>query len=168
MNRQDQIQKNLDRVERALYQQKAIPQTERLIRRDLDMEWGKVKLIHSTLEWTAQEIDHKILVPAIINGLISRDQADKLEDTDCIVQWEKDDGQIGYALAEVAILIQEKNRIRAIQCAGLFQLAAGKPTLPYVIGIKEESSEPGAKSAGAKFIHFRPKRYYDHIFPDEP
>ncbi len=162
MNEKDTNEYIRDWHERMYYKDNAIRYSRSLMRKALNIESCETHLIGE------KELDEEILLPATRAGRITQEQADAIYNSGCVVRYEQDNGYTCCALAQIAIVIQDEHRIRAKQCAELLKMITGYPTFAYVIGIKEEPPNPGAELSGATFIHFRPKRYFDHILPDEP
>ena len=131
------------------YESKAIEQSRRLIRRNLGMV--KATVIHAS-RWESQSVEENILLPAIADGTISRQQADQLEDADCIIRCEDQDGNITHAVAEISITVQDTDRLRATQRAEILAAIAGTPAVPFVVGQEEEP--PSAGVAKVTFLAY--------------
>ena len=119
------------------YESRAVERSRRLIRRLHDMEMGTVIHVSNPPSPT---FDAEILIPAIRSGRITRDEADDLEDADCILRLEDPDKETIYAVVEISITVQETDRVRAARRADLFSRAMGIEALAYVVGQQEEPS----------------------------
>jgi hypothetical protein len=133
------------------YENKAIEQSRRMIRGHLDMESATV--IFAT-RWDASEFEADVLVPAIREGRITRQQADQLEGTDSIVRCEDQDGNVVCAVIEISVTIQDDDRSRAAERAQIFNRATGMTTMPFVVG--QEQEEATAGSPDAPFMQYSP------------
>ena len=133
------------------YEIRAIEGSRRLVRRDLDME--QATILYASDGRTSAGFEKDFLIPAIRAGRLQRRHADELENADCIIQCEDSDGKIVFAVVEISMTVQEHDRSRAVRRAELFELATGRRTLPYVVGIDQEA--PGAEAANAKFLEYR-------------
>jgi len=122
------------------YESRAIEQSRRLIRRNLAMV--KATVIHAS-RWETQTFEENVLLPAIDEGKISRQQADQLEEADSIIRCEDQDGQVVHALAEISITVQDTDRRRAAQRAEILAAATGTRAVPFVVGQEQEPSAAG-------------------------
>ena len=127
------------------YESRAIEQSRRLIRRNLTMV--KATVIHAS-RWEAQTFEEKVLLPAIAEGKISRQQADQLEEADSIIRCGDQDGQVVHALAEISITVQDTDRRRAAERAEILAAATGTRAVPFVVGQEQEPDEPWAIKNG--------------------
>lgn len=133
-----QVSGHVGRLSGNDYEASAIERSRRLIRRLHRMEMGTV--IHSGRP-PSPTFDAEILIPAIRSGRITRDEADDLEDADCILRLEDPDKETIYAVVEISITVQETDRVRAARRAQVFSRVVGVEALPYVVGEQEEPSE---------------------------
>ena len=131
------------------YQARAIERSRRLIRRLHRMEMGTV--LHSGRP-PSPTFDAEILIPAIRSGRITRDEADDLEDADCILRLEDPDKETIYAVVEISITVQETDRVRAARRAEVLSRAIEMEALPYVVGEQEEP--PGDASPRVTFVEY--------------
>ena len=131
------------------YESKAIERSRRLIRRNLAMV--KATVIHAS-RWESQTVEENMLLPAIADGSISRQQADQLEDADSIIRCEDQDGNIVHAVAEISITVQDQDRRRAAECAEILAAITGTPAVPFVVGQEEEP--PGAGVPNVSFLAY--------------
>ena len=131
------------------YQAWGIERSRRLIRRLHGMERGTV--IHSGRP-PSPTFDAEILIPAIRSGRITRDEADDLEDADCILRLEDPDKETIYAVVEISITVQETDRVRAARRAEVFSRVVGVEALPYVVGEQEEP--PGDTGSRVTFVEW--------------
>ncbi len=132
------------------YESKAIERSRRLIRRTLGME--RATLVYASRQ-PATDFEEQILVPAIRQGLINRQQADQLEEADSIIRCENDQGDIVHAVVEISISVQDHDRTRATDRAEIFNLATGLHTLPFVVG--QNQQERGANVPNVPFLEYR-------------
>ena len=132
------------------YESRAIEQARRRVRRHLGME--SATLLHASKE-RSTSFEKDYLVPAIRQGKITRDQADELEEADCIIQCETEDGDIICAVVEISMTVQDTDRTRAAERAEIFELATGQRTLPFVVGQEEEQRKPDAPDV--PFIEYK-------------
>ena len=117
------------------YESKAIEQSRRLVRRNLDMV--KATVIHAS-QWESQTVEENILLPAIADGRINRQQADQLEDADSIIRCEDQGGNIVHAVAEISITVQDTDRKRAAERAEILAAVTRTSVVPFVVGQEEE------------------------------
>ena len=128
-----QVSGHIGRLSGYEYQACAIDRSRRLIRRLHRMEMGTV--LHSGRP-PSPTFDAEILIPAIRSGRITRDEADDLEDADCILRLEDPEKETIYAVVEISITVQETDRVRAARRAEIFSRAIEMEALPYVVGEK--------------------------------
>ena len=133
------------------YESKAIEQSRRMVRGQLDMESATV--IFAT-RWDASEFEADVLVPAIREGRITRQQADQLEATDSIVRCENPDGNVVCAVIEISVTVQDDDRSRAAERARIFSLATGWETKPFVVGQEQQEAEP--ETPDVPFLQYIP------------
>ncbi|MCY4554891.1 MAG: hypothetical protein OXF79_00575 [Chloroflexi bacterium] len=119
------------------YETSAIEQSRRRIRRLLGME--KATVVHASRR-PSDDFENEVLLPAIRQGRISRQQADQLEDADVIIRCEDPDGSLVYAVAEISMTVQNHDRARASERAHILNLATGLRTLAYTVGQQEAPS----------------------------
>ena len=119
------------------YETSAIEQSRRRIRRLLGME--KATIVHASRR-PSDDFENEVLLPAIRQGRISRQQADQLEDADVIIRCEDPDGSLVYAVAEISMTVQNHDRARASERAHILNLATGLRTLAYTVGQQEAPS----------------------------
>ncbi len=131
------------------YESKAIEQSRRLIRRNLAMV--KATVIHAS-RWESQTFEENMLLPAIADGSINRQQADQLEDADSIIRCEDQDGNIVHAVAEISITVQDTDRRRAVERAEILAAVTGTPAVPFVVG--QEEAPPGVGVSNVAFLAY--------------
>ena len=134
------------------YESRAVERSRRLIRRLHGME--RATLIHVS-QRPSSTLEAAILIPAIRSGRITRDEADDLEDADCILCLEDPDKETIYAVVEISITVQETDRVRAARRAELFSRAMGVEALAYVVGQQEEP--PGDALTRVTFVECPPE-----------
>ena len=144
-----QVSGHVGRLSGNEYQAWAIERSRRLIRRMHRMEMGTV--LHSGRP-PSPTFDAEILIPAIRSGRITRDEADDLEDADCILRLEDPEQETIYAVVEISITVQETDRVRAARRAEIFSRAIEMEALPYVVGEQEEP--PGEASPRVTFVEY--------------
>lgn len=132
------------------YESKAIERSRRLIRRALGME--RATLVYASRQ-PATDFEEQILIPAIRQGLIDRQQADQLEEADSIIRCENGQGDIIHAVVEISITVQDHDRTRATDRAEIFNLATGLHALPFVVG--QNQRERGANVPNVPFLEYR-------------
>ena len=132
------------------YEARAIERSRRMVRRYLGME--RAIVLHASEQSSAPEFENEILVPAIRAGRISRQQADELEDADCIIRCEDEQGNVVCGVVEISVTVQDHDRSRAVERAEIFSAATGLRTLPFVVGQEEE--EPGADAPDVPFLEY--------------
>ena len=116
---------------RSDYESKAIQGSKRLIRRDIAMVTATV--IHAG-RWNSQPFEENMLLPAMTLGRINRQQAEQLEDANCIIRCEDQKGNIVHALAEISITVRDTDRRRAAERAEILAAATGTQAVPFVVG----------------------------------
>ena len=146
---QAQVSGHIGRLSGNEYQAWAIERSRRLIRRMHRMEMGTV--LHAGRP-PSPTFDAEILIPAIRSGRITRDEADDLEDADCILRLEDPEKETIYAVVEISITVQETDRVRAARRAEIFSRAIESEALPYVVGEQEEP--PGDASPRVTFVEY--------------
>jgi len=144
-----QVSGHVGRLSGYEYQACAIDRSRRLIRRLHRMEMGTV--LHSGRP-PSPTFDAEILIPAIRSGRITRDEADDLEDADCILRLEDPEKETIYAVVEISITVRETDRVRATRRAEVFSRAIEMEALPYVVGEQEEP--PGEASPRVTFVEY--------------
>ncbi len=144
-----QVSGHIGRLSGYEYQACAIDRSRRLIRRMHRMEMGTV--LHSGRP-PSPTFDAEILIPAIRSGRITRDEADDLEDADCILRLEDPERETIYAVVEISITVQETDRVRAARRAEIFSRAIEMEAFPYVVGEQEEP--PGDASLRVTFVEY--------------
>ena len=144
-----QVSGHVGRLSGNEYQAWAIERSRRLIRRMHRMEMGTV--LHSGRP-PSPTFDAEILIPAIRSGRITRDEADDLEDADCILRLEDPEKETIYAVVEISITVQETDRVRSARRAEIFSRAIETEALPYVVGEQEEP--PGESSPRVTFVEY--------------
>ncbi len=147
-----QVSGHVGRLSGNDYEASAIERSRRLIRRLHRMEMGTV--VHSGRP-PSPTFDAEILIPAIRSGRISRDEADDLEDADCILRLEDPEKETIYAVVEISITVQETDRVRAARRAEVFSRVVGVEALPYVVGEQEEP--PGDAGSRVTFVECPPE-----------
>ena len=133
------------------YESKAIEQSRRMVRGRLDMDTATV--IFAT-RWDASEFEADVLVPAVRDGRITRQQADQLEAADSIVRCEDQDGNVVCAVIEISVTVQDDDRSRAADRAKIFSLATGWRTVPFVVGQEQDEAMDG--SPAVPFLQYKP------------
>ena len=76
-------------------------------------------------------------------GRISRQEANQLEDADCVIRCEDQEGNIVHALAEISMTVQDTDRRRAAERAEILAAATGTRAVPFVVGQEQELPEAG-------------------------
>ena len=133
------------------YESKAIEQSRRMVRGRLDMD--KATVIFAT-RWDASEFEADVLMPAIREGRITRQEAEQVEAADSIVRCEDQDGNVVCAVIEISVTVQDDDRSRAAERARIFSLATGWTTMPFVVG--QEQEEAVAGSPDVPFLQYSP------------
>ena len=131
------------------YEHRAIERARRLVRRHLGME--QAILLYSDRP-VPSTFEQDVLIPAIREGRVTRQQADDLEDADCIIRCENPDGEIIYAVVEISTMVQDHDHNRALRRAEILSQATGLPTRAYVVGENEEDSDP--QSGRATYLRY--------------
>ena len=135
------------------YEAQAIEGSRRLVRRHLGME--RAILLYASRQPSAPEFENEVLIPAIREGRLSRQQADDLEEADCIIRCEDEEGNVVCAVVEISVTVQEYDRSRAAERAGIFGMATGFQTLPFVVGQEQEEPGPQAPDVPVPFLPYR-------------
>ena len=133
------------------YETKAIEQSRRMVRGRLDMD--KATVIFAT-RWDASEFEADVLMPAIRDGRITRQEAEQVEAADSIVRCEDQDGNVVCAVIEISVTVQDDDRSRATERAEIFGRATGWRTMPFVVG--QEEQEVAAGSPDVPFLQYSP------------
>lgn len=133
------------------YEIKAIEQSRRMVRERLDMH--KAAVIFAT-RWDASEFEADVLLPAIEDGRITRQQANQLVGADSIVRCEDQQGAVVCAVIEISVTVQDGDRSRAAERAQLFNRATGMTTMPFVVGQEQEAAAVGSQDV--PFLQYRP------------
>ncbi len=133
------------------YESKAIEQSRRMVRERLDMH--KAAVIFAT-RWDASEFEGNVLLPAIEDGRITRQQANQLVDADSIVHCEDQQGNVVCAVIEISVTVQDGDRGRAAERAQIFNRATGMTTMPFVVG--QEQEEAAAGGPDVTFLQYIP------------
>ena len=133
------------------YETKAIEQSRRMVRGRLDMD--KATVIFAT-RWDASEFEADILMPAIREGRITRQEAEQVEAVDSIVRCEDQQGNVVCAVIEISVTVQDDDRSRATERAEIFNRATGMTTMPFVVG--QEQEETAASSPDVPFLQYNP------------
>ena len=92
------------------YESKAIEQSRRMIRRHLGMQGAT--LVYASRQ-DSSRFEEDVLVPAINDGRINRQQADQLEEADSIIRCQDPQGNIVCAVVEISVTVQDHDRSRA-------------------------------------------------------
>ena len=145
------ISGQLDSLIESDYESKAIEQSRRMVRGQLDLD--KATVIFAT-RWDASEFEADVLMPAIRDGRITRQEAEQVEAADSIVRCEDQDGNVVCAVIEISVTIQDDDRSRAAERAQIFNRATGMTTMPFVVG--QEQEEAAAGSPDAPFMQYSP------------
>lgn len=69
---------------------------------------------------------------------MKRQPTDQLEDADCIIRCENDDGNIIHTVVKISITVQDAYRHRATERAEILATVAGTPAVPFVVGQEKE------------------------------
>ena len=93
-----------------------------------------------------------MLLPAIADGTINRQQADQLEDADCIIRCKDQDGNVVHAVAQISVTVQDTDRRRAAELAEILATVTGTPAVPFVVGQEEEP--PSAEAPSVAFLAY--------------
>ena len=133
------------------YESKAIEQSRRLIRRHLGMQ--RATLVYASRQDSSQ-FEEDVLVPAINDGRINRQQADQLEEADSIIRCQDQQGNIVCAVVEISVTVQDHDRSRAAERAEFFRRATGLRTMPFVVGQEQEEARPGTPDV--PFLEYQP------------
>ena len=133
------------------YESKAIEQSRRMVRGHLDMD--KATVIFAT-RWDASEFEDDVLMPAIRDGRITRQEAEQVEAADSIVRCEDQQGNVVCAVIEISVTVQDDDRGRAAERAEIFGRATGWRTVPFVVGQEEQEAAAGA--ADVPFLQYTP------------
>jgi len=149
---QAQVSGHIGRLSGNDYEARAIERSRRLIRRLHGMEMGTV--VHSGSP-PSPTFDAEILIPAIRSGRITRDEADDLEDADCILRLDDPEKETIYAVVEISITVQETDRVRAARRAEVFSRAVEVEARAYVVGEQEEPS--GDAISRVTFVEYPPE-----------
>ena len=126
------------------YEAKAIEQSRRLIRRFNDME--RATLVYAS-SIPSPTFEVEILIPAIQKGQITRQEADQLEDTDCIIRLEDPTKETFQALVEISMTVQNSDRARAAHRSQICSRATGVTTLAYVVGQQQDPADENTPQA---------------------
>ena len=132
------------------YEARAIEQSRRRIRRHFGME--SATLLHDSKQ-SSTSFEKDLIIPAIRQRRINRSQADELEEADCIIQCENENGDAVCAVVEISLTVQDTDRARAAERAEMFQLATGIRTVPFVVGQNEV--DPGPDTPEVTFIQYQ-------------
>ncbi len=133
------------------YESKAIEQSRRMIRRHLGMQ--RATLVYASRQDSSQ-FEEDVLVPAIDDGRINRQQADQLEEADSIIRCQDQQGNIVCAVVEISVTVQDHDRSRAAERAEFFRRATGLRTMPFVVGQEQEEARPGTPDV--PFLEYQP------------
>ena len=133
------------------YENKAIEQSRRLVRRHLGSE--RATVVYASRQ-TSETFENEILLPAIRQGRIDRRQADQLEEADCIIRCEDEQGNVVCAVVEISVTVQDRDRSRAAERAEIFALATADHTLAFVVGQEQESPAPDIPDV--PFLEYQP------------
>ena len=134
------------------YEAQAIEGSRRLVRRHLGME--RATVLYASRQ-SAAEFENEVLIPAIREGRLSRQQADDLEEADCIIRCEDGEGNVVCAVVEISVTVQDYDRSRAAERAGIFGMATGLRTLPFAVGQEQEEPGPQAPDIPVPFLPYR-------------
>ena len=155
----DQIKQDIARMSGQIanlmghgYETRAIEGSRRLVRRHLGME--RANVLYASRQ-SAAEFENEVLIPAIREGRLSRQQADDLEEADCIIRCEDGEGNVVCAVVEISVTVQDYDRSRAAERAGIFGMATGFQTLPFVVGQEQEEPGPQAPDVPVQFLLYR-------------
>ena len=134
---------------RSDYESKAIQQSKRLVRRNLAMVTATV--IHAG-RWNSQPFEENVLLPAMAEGRINKQQAEQLEEADSIIRCADQDGNVVHALAEISITVRDTDRRRAAERAEILAATTGTRTVPFVVG--QEQELPGTGVPNVAFLEY--------------
>ena len=132
------------------YEARAIEESRRVVRREMGMEQSMV--LYANKQTAPTLFETGILILAIREGRISLQQADELAEADCIIRCDNPDGEVVCAVVEISLTVQDHDRSRAAERAGIFALASGLRTLPFVVGREQE--EPGPQAPDVPFLQY--------------
>ena len=149
---QAQVSGHISDLRGSDYESRAVERSRRLIRRLHGMD--RSTLVNASRR-PSSIFDSEILTPAVRSGRISRDEADDLEDADCILRLEDPEKETIYAVVEISITVQETDRVRAARRAEVFSRVVGVEALPYVVGEQEEP--PGDAGSRVTFVECPPE-----------
>ena len=76
----------------------------------------KATVIFAT-RWDASEFEADVLMPAIREGRITRQEAEQVEAVDSIVRCEDQQGNVVCAVIEISVTVQDDDRSRAAERA---------------------------------------------------
>ncbi len=134
------------------YEIRAMEPARRMIRNRLNML--RARIIHpaqiGSSRNTSEEFEDEILIPAIEEGRITREQAQDIEESDTIIRCTDQTGNTIHAVVEISITIQDSDRSRAFQRAAAFRQATGLETEAFVIG--QQAEQPGPNAPAVTFI----------------
>ncbi len=133
------------------YESKAIEQSRRMVRGRLDMD--KATVIFAA-RWDASEFEADVLMPAIREERITRQEAEQVEAADSIVRCEDQQGNVVCAVIEISVTVQDDDRSRATERAEIFGRATGMTTMPFVVGQEQEEAIAGGPDV--PFLQYRP------------
>ena len=133
------------------YESKAIERSRRMIRRHLGMQGAT--LVYASRQ-DSSRFEEDVLVPAINDGRINRQQADQLEEADSIIRCQDPQGNIVCAVVEISVTVQDHDRSRAAERAEFFRRATGLRTMPFVVGQEQEEARPGTPDV--PFLEYQP------------
>ena len=133
------------------YESKAIEQSRRMIRRHLGMQ--RTTLVYASRQDSSQ-FEEDVLVPAINDGRINRQQADQLEEADSIIRCQDQQGNIVCAVVEISVTVQDHDRSRVAERAEFFRRATGLRTMPFVVGQEQAEARPGTPDV--PFLEYQP------------
>ena len=149
---QAQVSGHISDLRGSDYESRAVERSRRLIRRLHGMD--RSTLVNASRR-PSSIFDSEILTPAVRSGRITRDEADDLEDADCILRLEDPEKETIYAVVEISITVQETDRVRAARRAEVFSRVVGVEALPYVVGEQEEPS--GDADSRVTFVECPPE-----------
>ena len=132
------------------YESRSIAQTRRMVRRHLGMETATV--LHAS-QLPANQFEQEVLAPAIREGGLTRNEADQLEDADCIIRCEAPDSNDVHAVAEISITVHDTDRNRAAERPGILSLITVQPARAFVLGQEEDEPSPGVPEV--PFLQYR-------------
>ena len=129
------------------YEARVVRQARRLVRRFMGMARSSLLFASRT---PSEDFQSEVLDPAIDAGRITQDDAEDIEQVDCIVALNDPVKGMQYAAVEVSVTVKDEDRVRAARRAAIFSRITGVSAQGFVIG-QEDASANGI-SHGVTFI----------------